>query len=108
MLTARVPPAKWNIKLADLVSRFRAATLVEIGPPDDDLLEAVLVKLFADRQIDITAEVVQFAMRRMERSLAAAGVLVERIDRLSLEQKRRITTRLVERALTENLAQFIS
>ena len=51
LLTARRPVAGWPLGLPDLASRLRAAPAVAIGPPDDALLGALLVKLFADRQL---------------------------------------------------------
>lgn len=50
LITARTPPARWDIALADLSSRLRACAAVAIEPPDDDLLSAVLFKLFNDRR----------------------------------------------------------
>lgn len=91
LLTARRPPAAWTITLPDLASRLRAATLVELRAPDDMLLAGVITKLFADRQVDIDPQVVQFLVRRIERSLAAAIDAVERLDVAALEQKSRIT-----------------
>lgn len=101
LLTSAVAPSRLGVSLADLVSRLRAATLVEIKAPDESLIEAVLVKLFADRQLEVGPEVTGFAVARMERSLSAARELVARIDRLSLEETRRVTRPLVARALAE-------
>src|SRR5262249_13913347 len=53
LLTARSPPATWTFAIRDLGSRLKALPVVELMPPDDALLRAVLVKLFADRQIAI-------------------------------------------------------
>ncbi|MBL8581523.1 MAG: hypothetical protein JNL61_04740 [Rhizobiaceae bacterium] len=94
LLLARRPPAAWPVTLPDLASRLRAATLVEVREPDDMLLAGVITKLFADRQVDIEPQVVEFLVRRIERSLAAAMAMVERLDRAALEQKARITRSL--------------
>ena len=74
-ISARRPPARWPIALPDLASRLRAAPAAAIGPPDDALLAAVLVKHFADRQVRVAPGVIGFAVRRMERSFAAAAAL---------------------------------
>jgi len=91
LLTARRFPAAWGVRLPDLASRLKAAATVEIREPDDLLLAGVITKLFADRQVDVEQHVVQFLVRRMERSLATAIDVVERLDRAALEQKSRIT-----------------
>lgn len=101
LLTARRFPAAWGVRLPDLLSRLRAAATVEIGEPDDALLAGVLTKLFADRQIEVDAQTVQFLVRRMERSLAAAGDLVERLDRYALSTKSRITRQLAAAMLAQ-------
>ncbi|WP_249690073.1 DnaA/Hda family protein [Stappia sp. WLB 29] len=101
LVTSRSWPQSWGLRLPDLASRLRAATPVEILEPDDDLLRRVLVKLFADRQIDIDPAVVEFLAVRMERSVAAAQALVDRLDRASLSAGRRITRPLAASVLAE-------
>ena len=101
MMTARRFPASWGVVLPDLQSRLKAATTVEIHEPDDALLAAVVTKLFADRQVDIEPHVVQFLVRRMERSLATANVIVARIDALALERKTRVSRALAAEVVAE-------
>lgn len=91
LLTARTFPAAWGVTLPDLGSRLKAATTVEIHEPDDALLAGVITKLFADRQVEVEPSVVQYVVRRIERSLSAAITVVELLDRLALERKSRIT-----------------
>jgi chromosomal replication initiation ATPase DnaA len=99
LLTARVPVADWRIGLPDLASRLRAAPAVAIGPPDDTLLGALLVKLFGDRQLVVAEDVVRYMLAHMERSFAAARTLVAALDERSLEQHRAITIPLVRAVL---------
>ena len=91
LITARRFPSAWGVRLPDLASRLKAAATVEIGEPDDDLLAGVIAKLFADRQVEVEPHVVQFLVRRIERSLATAIRVVDKLDRAALEQKTRIT-----------------
>ena len=94
LLTARRFPMAWGVSLPDLSSRLKAAATVEIHEPDDLLLAGVMTKLFADRQVEVEPHVVQYLVRRIERSLATAMRVVERLDRAALEQKTRITRTL--------------
>ena len=100
LLTARRFPAAWGVKLPDLASRLKAAATVEIHEPDDLLLAGVITKLFADRQVEVEPHVVQFLVRRIERSLATAIRVVDRLDRAALEQKSRITRTLAAQTLS--------
>lgn len=100
LMTARRFPAAWGATLPDLASRLRAATTVEIAEPDDALLAGVIAKLFADRQVEVEPHVVQFLVRRIERSLDTAIAVVERLDRAALEQKSRITRALAASVVT--------
>ena len=99
LITSRVWPAALGLKLPDLVSRLRAAHPVELSEPDDELLRAVLIKLFADRQVAIDSAVIDFLALRMERSLGAAVSLVERLDRDALAAGRPITRNLAAQVL---------
>jgi DnaA regulatory inactivator Hda len=99
LLTSRQPPSRWPVHLADLRSRLNTATAVRIGPPDDTLMQAVVVKLFADRQLKVGQEVVTFMLARMERSFEAARELVASIDEAALKVRRKITVRLVREVL---------
>lgn len=104
LITGVGAPAGWDIALPDLASRLAAATLVEIAPPDDALLEAVLMKLFADRQVMPDAEVIHYIATRIERSFAAAARSVDVIDRAALEQKKKIGKRFV-RPILDSLSE---
>ena len=103
LLTGREAPARWPLGLADLRSRLAAVQTAALGAPDDALIEALLVKLFADRQLIVGAEVVRFLLARMERSFEAARGLVAAIDRAALESHREITVPLARQVL-RNLA----
>jgi chromosomal replication initiation ATPase DnaA len=83
LLTAAVPVRDWGLTLADLASRMQAIAVTRLDPPDDALLSAVLVKLFADRQITVAPALIPYLASRMDRSFAAARDLVARLDALA-------------------------
>lgn len=101
LLTARTPPARWPVRLPDLASRLAAAPAVAIRPPDDALIGAVLVKLFADRQLRVGQDVPDFMLTRMERTFDAARQLVDAIDARALADRRNITVPLVRDVLRD-------
>lgn len=99
MMTARTPPTHWRVATPDLRSRLRLATLATIAPPDAELVKAVLLKLFADRQIDVDEDVVTYASRHCDQSLEAVAHFVSAIDEASLAAGRRITRPLAAKVL---------
>ena len=100
LLIAREAPARWRVDLADLRSRLASIPAIGIAAPDDATIEAILVKLFTDRQLVVGPEVVTYLVRHMDRSFAAIRELVARADTASLGAKRPVTVPLV-RALLE-------
>ncbi len=97
LVTANDAPSRWGLCLPDLKSRMQASTLARLDPPDDMLLSAVLVKLFDDRQISVNANLIDYLLPRMERSLAEAARLVAELDRMALAENRPVTRTLAMR-----------
>jgi chromosomal replication initiation ATPase DnaA len=99
LLTARTAPVGWPIGLPDLASRLRALPVVTLTSPDDAMLRAVLVKLFADRQLAVDDGLISFLMLRIERSFAAARGVVAQLDREALRRQRPVTRALASEIL---------
>ena len=99
LMTMRVPPVRLGFAIPDLASRLRAAPGVAIQAPDETLLGAVLVKMFADRQLNIGEDVLNYILPRMERSFAAARDLVEKADQVALAEKRPVSVPLIRHVL---------
>ena len=91
LITAREAPEAWGLKVPDLLSRLRLAPIARVGAPDRELTEAVLFKLFSDRQLQVEPHVIAYIAMRMERSLGAARRLVAMLDREALAKGRRVT-----------------
>lgn len=101
LLTARTPPARWDLALPDLASRMAATDSVRIDAPDDALLAAVMVKQFADRQVTVTPGLITWLVARMDRSFAEAQRLVEALDKAALAEGRAVTRPLAQRVLAD-------
>jgi chromosomal replication initiation ATPase DnaA len=99
LLTARSAPSRWQISLPDLLSRLNALHVVEIGSPDDALIGTVMLKHFADRQLDIDPKVLTYLALRVDRSLAAAAEAVAAVDRAALATGRKISRQLVNEVI---------
>ncbi len=103
LLTARSAPRSWGRSLPDLASRLNGLPLVEIGAPDEGLLKTVLLKQFADRQLNVDPKVLEFLALNIDRSLAAAAAAVEAVDRVALATGRKISRQLVIEALARQI-----
>jgi len=93
LLTAKRAPARWDIALPDLASRLRAATAVEIRPPEDALLRNLLGSQLADRQLRVDEAVQAWLVQRLPRTPAAIRDAVDRLDAASLATSGRFTQR---------------
>ncbi len=99
LLTASTPPRDWGLRLADLLSRLQAAQIARLDAPDDALLSAVLVKLFADRQIAVSPTLIPYLITRMPRSIGAARSLVAALDARALALARPVSRTLAGEVL---------
>lgn len=101
LLTSSLAPAQWGIALADLRSRLATIPAVALAAPDDELLSALIIKQFRDRQIDLGMDVVEYLLPRIERSPAAIRTIVHALDQTSIAEKRRITVALARKLLED-------
>ena len=101
LITARVPPAAFQVELRDLRSRLRAVPVVTLLPADDQLFRALIVKFCADRQLSVDETVVSYLATRIERSFAAARQAVELLDGEALRLGRPVTRALAAELLRD-------
>jgi chromosomal replication initiation ATPase DnaA len=101
LLTARAQPDVWGLKTPDLLSRLRLAPIVSLGAPDLDLSQAVLFKLFSDRQLVVDPSVIAYIALRIERSLDAARAIVAALDREALARGRGVTRAMAAELLRD-------
>ncbi len=100
LFTSQSAPARLNFSLADLRSRMNIVPAIEIKMPDDELLLALLVKLFMDRQITPPQDVLTYLLKNMQRSFSYARKLVEEIDNISLSKKRAVSVNIAKEAIS--------
>jgi chromosomal replication initiation ATPase DnaA len=101
LLTSRTAPDAWRLKTPDLLSRLRLAPVVRLAAPDIELTEAVLFKLFTDRQLQVEPHVISYIALRIERSLGVAREIVAALDNEALTQGRRVTRAMARDALRD-------
>lgn len=99
LLTMTQYPGYLNFLLPDLKSRMLASPQIEIDMPDENLLQTLYAKLFADRQLPVKPDVIQYIMTRTERSFAAAHTLVQQLDQWALGSGKPITIPVVGKFL---------
>lgn len=101
LFTSAHPLEQGMAALPDLASRLRLVPCAKLDAPDDALIAAVLVKLFADRQVAVEQDLIAYLLPRMERSLGHARELVAKIDAAALAAGRPATRAFVSALLRE-------
>ena len=95
LMTSQILPGRLSFSLKDLQSRIEASIIAKLHPVDDDLLGAILIKMFADRQIYFSDKLLTYVLSRVERSYTAAKLFVEEVDSKAMAESRVIGKKLV-------------
>ncbi|MDP9128264.1 MAG: DnaA/Hda family protein [Pseudomonadota bacterium] len=101
LLTSASAPAQWGMGLPDLRSRLLSVPAIPLAAPDDQLLSAMLIKQFRDRQISLGKDVITYLLSHVERTPAAIRDLVGALDRVSLAEGRRITIAMARKLIED-------
>jgi chromosomal replication initiation ATPase DnaA len=99
VICSRHFPAHHPTILKDVSSRLKAAHVVSLGMPEDDMVKAVLMAHAAMRQLRIEAGVIDYIIPRMQRSCGAAALLMKALDVHNLHHKRPITLPVVREVM---------
>ena len=101
IITSRIPLVKINFSLNDLKSRTKNFLLQEIEKPDDDLLFALIIKNLSDRQISLDKKLIDFIIKRIDRSYGKIFDFIYKVDELSLKKKKPIDFKIIKEILGE-------
>ena len=102
LLTSACAPQHLGLSLPDLQSRVQGCQSASLGAPDDRLLGAVLMKLFADRQLVPTPDTLPYLVRWMTRSFDSARQIVAEMDAQALAQGRPLNRALAREVLARH------
>jgi chromosomal replication initiation ATPase DnaA len=101
IITSSEPVAEISFKLEDLKSRTKNCLLAKIDNPDDELMFALILKNLSDRQITLDKKLIDFIIKRVERSYGKIFEFIYKIDRISLKKKKSIDFKIINEALEE-------
>ena len=99
LITSLKPINKFDFKLKDLNSRINNCLFVEIGAPDDELIYALIVKNFSDRQINIDKKIIEYIIKRINRSYKDIFLFIYKVDQLSLQKGKPINLSIIKKIL---------
>lgn len=99
LLVSRWQPGEWNIVLPDLQSRLGAALILEIGAPDDEMIEQLLQKQLADRGAAVSIDALSYVKRRIERSYAGIEKFARAANAMALAENAPVNLALVKKVL---------
>ena len=100
MITSKIPIKKLNISLADLRSRLSSLPQVNLGLPDDKLISRVIIKQFTDKGVKVDMEVVNYLLKRVDRSFSSINNIVSTVNMASIQSSRKITVPFVRKLLS--------
>jgi len=100
LITSQRPISQMGWRLPDLASRMRALAAQQVALPDDDLVEALLDKYFTNRQCQVAEPAMRYILARVERSYEALADIAQAVDKISLAEKRPVTTALIKPLFT--------
>ena len=99
LITSEKPINEFNYKLNDLVSRLNNFLYIKLGAPDDELIYALIVKNFSDRQITIDKKLIDYIIKRIDRSYESIFIFISKVDQLSLQKGKPINLATIKDAL---------
>ena len=99
IITSTIPIPEINFQLDDLQSRTKNCLLAKIENPDDELMFALILKNLSDRQITLDKKLIDFIIKRVERSYGKIFEFIYKIDRISLKKKKSIDFKIINEAL---------
>ena len=101
VITSIKPITEINFQLEDLRSRTKNCLLAKIENPDDELMFALILKNLSDRQITLDKKLIDFIIKRVERSYGKIFEFIYKIDKISLKKKKSIDFKIINEALEE-------
>ena len=99
IITSSKPVAEIDFRLEDLKSRTKNCLLAKIENPDDELMFALILKNLSDRQITLDKKLIDFIIKRVDRSYGKIFEFIYKIDRISLKKKKSIDFKIINEAL---------
>ena len=99
LINSEIPINEMNFRLPDLVSRSKNVLIAKIENPDDDLIFAIIIKNFSDRQIKLEKKIVEYIINRVDRSYRKIYEFIYKIDELSLKKKKPINLKTIREIL---------
>ena len=100
LITSEKPINEFNYKLNDLVSRLNNFLYIKLGAPDDELIYALIVKNFSDRQITIDKKLIDYIIKRIDRSYESIFIFISKVDQLSLQKGKPINLEVIKKVLS--------
>ena len=101
IVTSTIPIVNINFDLNDLRSRCKNFILQDIGKPDDELIFALIVKNLSDRQISLDKKLINYVVKRIDRSYGKIFDLIYKIDEISLKKKKSIDLKIIKEVMEE-------
>ena len=101
VVTSNQSITELKFNLEDLKSRSKNFLLQKIEKPDDELIFALILKNLSDRQITLDKKLIDFVIKRIDRSYGKIIDFIYKIDEISLKKKKSIDLKIIKEVLGE-------
>ena len=99
LINSKIPINEIKFNLPDMASRSKNCLFAQLENPDDDLIFAIILKNFSDRQIKMEKKIIEFIINRIDRSYSKIYEFIYKIDELSLKKKKPINLKTIKEIL---------
>ncbi|MEE2667991.1 MAG: DnaA/Hda family protein [Pseudomonadota bacterium] len=99
IMTSRIPISRFEIRLTDLRSRLESISVAIIEEPDDELMKSIILKMLRDRQLMVNPPIIEFLMKRLERTYLEINRTINLIDKHALEKGKKVSISLIREIL---------
>ena len=96
IINSNISITEMSFKLNDLKSRVKNCILAKIENPDDDLIFALIIKYFSDKQITIEKKLIEYIVKRIHRSYRKIFEFIYKVDEISLKKKKPIDFKTIK------------
>ena len=101
LLSDQNMPSAWDVQLPDLHSRLKNVQIARLQEPDEDLLRAIITKLFMDRGLKVSENLIEYLIVHADRSVDSLRTLIRNLDKQAAAEKVNVTRQFAAKYMSQ-------